>query len=87
MNATTIERVRWVRRTGTCPDCGYSLDTEGHDKSPCGEQGRCNQCERPMEPMADNLCARCTGTAKAHARLEQARIDEERGVARRMPCG
>lgn len=67
---------------GRCPDCLYGMGSEGHDDEPCGQKPRCNQCDRPF-PTDDRtvpLCDRCIGTAKAHARQEQDRIEWERDV-------
>lgn len=39
----------------------------------------CQLCERSMDPLpAPALCRRCGDTARAHGRLEQSRIEEER---------
>ena len=39
----------------------------------------CQLCDRPLTAQTSvPLCPRCVGTVTAHARLEQARIDETR---------
>lgn len=76
-----LERYDELVEAGTCPGCKYSLNTEGHGPEPCEGPAICNQCDRPVEDEQDRpLCLRCEGTVRAHARLEQARIDEERGT-------
>jgi hypothetical protein len=45
------------------------------------EAATCSLCEGTIrEDAALPLCPRCESTAKAHARLEQSRIDYERDV-------
>jgi len=90
MDAALADLERYDDRTalideGTCPDCGWGLGGEHHPDDPCGGEATCSLCDRPIDPLVDRtspapLCGRCEGTCKAHGRLEQARIDEERGT-------
>lgn len=59
---------------GRCPDCLYSLGGEHQEDEPCGGPAECNICRRPFptHDRTEPLCDRCIGTAKAHARQEQA---------------
>ena len=48
------------------------------------EAATCSLCEGTVPPQAEvPLCVSCNRTAKAHARLEQSRIDYERDVEAR----
>lgn len=73
-----VERERWMREEGRCPDCGQDLGVRDHPDDACGEPpvepAACDVCGRAIPVMSDlPLCRGCMATAKAHGRLEAER--------------